>query len=224
MRTLFYAMCSALAVGVALGEPRGRDGGGMGGGNNAGNVARGVDHGDANVGRTVDGAGDGRGANVNVDRNGANVQIDRGRDGANANVDRGRVGVDADRNRNVDRARLGDREFDRHNIGALDDSRFRGRNDNRWRYSRWHNQWWYWMPAGYWMVWNNDRWNRYDANTYVDNYSNQQPIASNASGPYYEDQNGFYYFEGNRKIYDPQIRRVANSVGRAESLEGASQR
>ncbi len=218
MRTFFYligfAMYTALAVGVAYGEPRGRDGGGTGG-NNAGNVARGVDRGDGNIGRTVDGAADGRGANVNVDRNGANVQVDRGRDGANVNVDR---------NRNVDRARLGDREFDRHGIGALDDNRFRGRNDNRWRYSRWHNQWWYWMPAGYWMVWNNDRWNRYDTDTYVDNYSNQQPLASNASGPYYEDQNGFYYFEGNRKVYDPQIRRVANSVGRAESLEGALQR
>jgi hypothetical protein len=219
MRMLFYligfAMCTTLAVGVAFGEPRGRDGGGIGGGSNAGNVVRGADRGDGNIGRTIDGAADGRGANVNVDRNGANMQVERGRDGANVNVDR---------NRNVDRARLGDREFDRHNIGALDDSRFRGRNDNRWRYSRWHNQWWYWMPAGYWMVWNNDRWNRYDADAYVDNYSDQQPLASNASGPYYEDRNGFYYFEGNRKIYDPQIRRVANSVGRAESLEGASQR
>ena len=234
--TLGFALSMALAFDSAYGAPRGGDSGGGGnrgniGGNIGGNVGANVggnvsgniqkDSG-ANVGRNDGGRDGNSGRNVEsaVDGRDGNRS---GRDNVAANVDRGRS--DLDRNRDGDRGRLGDRDFDRHGIGALDDGRYRGRNDNRWRYSKWHNQWWYWMPAGYWMVWDSGRWNRYNEGSYVDNYyNNQQPLASNASGPYYEDQNGFFYYEGNRKIYDAQIHRIANSVGRAESPDGASQR
>jgi hypothetical protein len=81
------------------------------------------------------------------------------------------------------------------------------------RYRRWGNEWWYWMPAGYWMFWRNGDWVRYDtdAYTYDDNY--QQGNYASFNGPYYEDSNGFYYMQNGRRIYDPQIRRVANEVG-----------
>jgi hypothetical protein len=173
---------------------------------------------DGNTERAVDRADNNKSDNYKSDNN-----PDRNRVAANA--DRNKVNAEVDRNRRNDRANLGDRDFDRHGIGALDDSRFRDRNDNRWRFSKWRNQWWYWMPAGYWMTWNGDRWNRYDEGSYVDNYNNNdQQQASNFSGPYYEDQNGFYYLDGNRRVYDQQIRRVGNSLGSTQSLEGASQR
>jgi hypothetical protein len=227
MRTFVYAMglatSMALAFDVAYGAPRG--GGGMEGGNRgnniSGNAQVGGDRADSNTGKSDAGVRNEGNVGRNVESAAEGRDGDRGRDNVGVNVDRGRVGVNVDRNRSGDRGRLGDRDYDRHGIGALDDSRYRGRNDNRWRFTKWHNQWWYWMPAGYWMAWDGGRWNRYDEGSYVDNYYNdQQPIASNASGPYYEDQNGFYSFEGNRKVYDPQIRRV-NSVGRALVPEGA---
>ncbi len=53
-------------------------------------------------------------------------------------------------------------------------------------------------PGGYWMYYRNGDWSRYNVDNYVD--------ASN--GPYYEDDNGFFWLQGDRKVYDPQIRRV----------------
>jgi hypothetical protein len=109
---------------------------------------------------------------------------------------------------------LGDRGFDRRGIGPLDEARYAGYRDNNWRYRRWGNEWWYWLPTGRWDYYRDGRWNSYDYDSYVDVYQQNQPVqTANYNGPYYEDQNGFYYMDGNRKVYDSQIRRVAGEVG-----------
>jgi len=139
---------------------------------------------------------------------------------ANMNMNPARVNADVnrgvrinDRNAFIERnAKLGDRDYDRRGIGRLDESRYANYRDNNWRYRRWGDEWWYWLPTGSWDYWRDGRWYPYEANSYVDVYQQNQPVA-NFSGPYYEDQNGFYYMEGNRRVYDPQIRRVAGEVG-----------
>ena len=50
------------------------------------------------------------------------------------------------------------------------------------------------------MYWRNGGWTRYNVDNYV--------VA--LSGPYYEDENGFFWLQGDRKVYDPQIRRVGS--------------
>jgi hypothetical protein len=95
---------------------------------------------------------------------------------------------------------LGDNNFDKNGIGSLDEKKFSNEKDNKWRYSRKGNAWWYWAPGGYWMYWRNGDWSRYNVDNYVDALS----------GPYYEDDNGFYSLQGDRKVYDPQIRRVGS--------------
>jgi len=85
----------------------------------------------------------------------------------------GRVGMNANRGPILstrNQARLGTSNFDRRGIGRLDESRFAGRTDNNWRYARWGNRWWYWLPIGAWAWWDGDRWVNYDADTYADNY------------------------------------------------------
>jgi hypothetical protein len=153
---------------------------------------------------------------------GANVDVGGGRVGINAG---GNVGVNANRGPMLstrNQARLGTSNFDRRGIGRLDESRFAGRTDNNWRYARWGDRWWYWLPIGAWAWWNGDRWVNYDYDTYADGsygYADngyvapQQTVARSSSGPYYEDQGGFFYYKGNQKIYDPNIQRVAD-VGR----------
>ena len=157
----------------------------------------------------MDGAG---GAAV---RRGATVDVAPGRVGVNAG---GNIGVNVDRGPMLstrNQARLGTRDFDRRGIGRIDEGRFAGQKDNNWRYSRWHDRWWYWLPAGGWVWWNGDRWANYDADTYVDNYGSyaapQTAVAAGSSGPYYEDQGGFFYYRGGQKVYDPNIQRVAGA-------------
>jgi hypothetical protein len=94
---------------------------------------------------------------------------------------------------------LGDSGFDKHGIGKMDESKYKDRKDNDWRYKQWGSEWWYWMPGGYWSYWRGNGWHRYDVDAYVD--------YSNSSGPYYEDQNGFYTMQDGRKVYDPHIHR-----------------
>jgi hypothetical protein len=188
----------------------------------AGNRGANVDAGPAHVN-----AGPG-GANVDVGGPGGGVNVDAGRRGAEINIDRRGANVDANRNRDNDRrrdadrdrnrtssnrSRIGDRDWDRWGIGALDADRYRNYSGNDWRYRRSNNEWFYWMPAGYWMFYRDGRWDRYNADTYTvyDNSSNVQQ--ANFNGPYYEDQNGFYYVQGGRRIYDPQIQRVASAGG-----------
>src|SRR5262249_42998356 len=151
----------------------------------------------------------------------ANVQAAPSRGRVDVDVNRGRVGVDLNRNRSLDGARaninvrtprqdyfvergnrIGDRNFDRHGIGIVDDRAFVGRGDNRWRYRNWNNEWWYWMPGGYWSFYRGDRWNRYEPDGYIayNDYYNNTPAPAvvatpTSNGPYYEDQNGFYYMD-----------------------------
>ena len=141
-------------------------------------------------------------ANINRNLN-RDLNRDVNRDTRDLNRD---ARVDA-RDRN---ARLGASNFDRNGIGRLDVNRYADRRDNNWRYAQWHNRWWYWQPGGYWVWWNGDRWNRYSADNYYDDYITQPTAvaSSNANGPYYEDSRGFFYYENNQKVYDPNIQRV----------------
>jgi hypothetical protein len=35
-----------------------------------------------------------------------------------------------------------------------------------WRFQRYNNEWWYWMPGNYWMFYRDNNWSRYDPNTF----------------------------------------------------------
>jgi len=147
------------------------------------------------------------GVNLGGARGGVNIG---GRNGVNI----GRDGRDY-----IGRSRIGDTGWDRYGIGRLDDNRYRNYRGNQWRYQRYGSDWFYWMPAGYWMFYGNGRWNRYDPDTYAtyyygDNYVQpQQAVQANFNGPFYEDSNGFYYLNGSERVYDPSIQRVANATG-----------
>jgi hypothetical protein len=172
-----------------------------------------------------------RRATNNANRDGVNIG---GRDGIN--VDAGRNGLQVDSQRNKDRdndrrnnndrrddltrrGRIGDSDWDRFGVGRLDNDRYRNYSGNQWRYKRYGSDWFYWMPAGYWMYYGNGRWNRYDADSYAtyyygDNYVQpQQAVQANFNGPFYEDSAGFYYMNGNQRVYDPSIQRVAATDG-----------
>jgi len=175
-------------------------------------------------------------SNSNANRDGVNIG---GRDGIN--IDAGRNGLQVDSQRNKDRdnnlrdndrrnnndrrddlthrSRIGDSDWDRFGIGRLDNNRYRNYSGNQWRYQRYGSDWFYWMPAGYWMFYGNGRWNRYDADSYSayyygdTNVQPQQAVQANFNGPFYEDSSGFYYLNGSQRVYDPSIQRVAISNG-----------
>jgi len=170
------------------------------------------------------------GINIDAGRNGLQVdsQRDKDRDNARRN-DNNRNKSDRDRNNNgrrddlTSRGRIGDSDWDRFGIGRLDNNRYRNYSGNQWRYQRYGNDWFYWMPAGYWMFYGNGRWNRYDADVYStyyygNNYAQPpvqqtQVVPANFNGPFYEDSSGFYYMNGNQRVYDPSIQRVATTDG-----------
>jgi hypothetical protein len=54
-----------------------------------------------------------------------------------------------------------------------------------WRYRFYNGQWWYWMPANYWMYYSGNAWVPYNAVTY-----RRSPVIVNR-GPYYYG-NGYY--------------------------------
>jgi hypothetical protein len=210
MRLLVSAIALSASLALVAGSVWAADNAkGPGSGNVGGNVGVQAGGGGAKVNANVGGGDRGRGADINVDagRGGANIEanVDRGN-----RTDRRESVVDRNRSNTRDRGKIGDNNWDRWGVGRLDDSRFRNNAGNDWRYRRWGNEWWYWMPAGYWMYWRNGDWTRYDADSY--SYGDQGNYAS-FSGPYYEDSNGFYYLQNDRRIYDPQIRRVGNEVG-----------
>jgi hypothetical protein len=189
---LSLALCSATAR-AAGGNDKGDKGNG---GNAIGNVLGSQNQG----GNSSD-----HSSNSDSDRKNSKPNSDS----KTSNKDKGSMG----RENFVDRKNnLGDGGFDKHRIGTLDEKKYADRKDNYWRYRHWGNEWWYWLPESHWSYWRDGRWNHYDANTYVE----ASPTAvdsgssSSASGPYYEDQNGFYTLQGNRKVYDPQIRREAS--------------
>ncbi len=240
MRNLLMAIgiaaCLGLTASVLADEPKAHEGGpgGAGGGASAkieagpahveaGNGGAKIDAGPAHVdagpgGANVDVGGPRGGVNIEAGRRGAEVNIDRR--GANVDSNRGRD-FDRDRNRNSsNRSRIGDRDWDRWGIGVLDANRYRNYSGNDWRYRRSGNEWFYWMPAGYWMFYRDGRWDRYNPDTYTvynNTYNNGNAVQNaNFNGPYYEDQNGFYYMQGGRRIYDPQIQRVAGVGGQVQ--------
>jgi len=169
-------------------------------------------------------------------RDGVNIG---GKDGINIDAGKGGIAVDSQRNKDRDndrrdgdrrdnndrrrddltkRGHMGDSDFDRFGIGRLDDNRYRNQSGNQWRYKRYGSDWFYWTPSGYWMYYGNNRWNRYDPDSYATYYygdsgyvPQQAAVPANFNGPYYEDSNGFYYMNGNQRVYDPSIRRGANA-------------
>jgi len=219
----FLSATAFAAPGISVGGGGGGGGRGDGGGpraslNAGGGVKANVQSSDRGNRNGDDGR---RSANyrgndgINIGgRNGVTFGGDRG--GINVGGRNG-VSVGRDGRDYIGRSRIGDNGWDRWGIGRMDDSRYRNYSGNQWRYRRYGNDWFYWMPAGYWMFYGDGRWNRYDADSYAsyyygDNY--QQPsVAANFSGPYYEDSNGFYSLNGNERVYDPSIRRVANVEG-----------
>jgi hypothetical protein len=175
--------------------------------------------------------------NDNKNRDGVNIG---GKDGINIDAGKGGIAVDSQRNKDRDndrkdsnrrddndrrrddltkRGRIGDGDWDKFGIGRLDDNRYKNQSGNQWRYKRYGNDWFYWAPAGYWMYYGNNHWNRYDPDSYATyyygdgNYVPQQAaVPANFNGPYYEDSNGFYYMNGNQRVYDPSIRRNVNAA------------
>jgi hypothetical protein len=99
---------------------------------------------------------------------------------------------------------LGDQGFDKHRVGALDESKYKDRHDDNWRYRHWGREWWYWVPAGYWMYWRDGRWVRYEEASY--SYEDE-PQNEQLNGPWYEDSKGFYSMQNGRRVYDSHIHR-----------------
>jgi len=200
-------------------------------GNSGNNKNDNKDGGNSNKNDNDKDRGNASNKNDNKTRDGINVG---GKDGINIDAGKGGISVDSQRNKDRDndrkdnnrrddndrrrddltkRARIGDGDWDRFGIGRLDDSRYRNQSGNQWRYKRYGNDWFYWAPAGYWMFYGNGNWNRYSPDVYAtyyygDNYvPRQQVVPANFNGPYYEDSNGFYYMNGNQRVYDPTIHR-----------------
>jgi len=160
-----------------------------------------------------------RGDNNRGNNDGANLSA---RDALNVGGKSG-VSVGRDGRDYIGRNRIGDSDFDRFGIGRMDDARYRTYSGNQWRYKRYGSDWFYWMPAGYWMFYGDGRWNRYEPDSYAtyyygDTYQQPQQPATTAgfNGPYYEDSSGFYHMNGNQRVYDPQIQRVANVEGNVQ--------
>ncbi len=186
-------------------------GGGGDGGVNAhvgGNAGANVQHGNANAQQ---------GSSVKVQANKPEVPNVQG----NANADvkanapkEGMQGAKADLGANVgERGRRGHPENltdrDRESFRDSDDRSFRGvARENRWRYRRYGGDWWYWTPGGYWMFYRDGNWSRYNDDGTYQTYSEPTEATNAFNGPYYEDSNGFYYFDNGRRVYDSQIKRV----------------
>jgi hypothetical protein len=98
---------------------------------------------------------------------------------------------------------MGDSSFDKNGIGKMDDSKHQHDSDNKWRFQHMGNHWWYWMPGGYWNYYSDGNWCQYNQDTYVDD----SPPVQAGNGPLYEDQDGFYYLNGDQKVYDQSIHR-----------------
>jgi hypothetical protein len=69
------------------------------------------------------------------------------------------------------------------------------------------NNWLYWSPRGNWLIYQGGSWIPYSAETYVAP-SYAPAVQAIYPGPYYYDQNGFYYIIGGAKVYQPQIQFV----------------
>jgi hypothetical protein len=208
-------------------------GGGGNRGNSGANIGQGFAKGEGSVkAKGQDGNSNNEGrrsSGNNNNRDGFNIG---GRDGINIDPGKNGISIDSQRNKDRDnfrkdndrhrddltkRSRIGDGNWDKFGIGRLDDSRYRNSSGNQWRYKKYGNDWFYWTPTGYWMFYGNGRWNRYDPDVYAtyyygDGYVPQQVVPTNFNGPYYEDSNGFYYLNGNQRVYDPTIRRQVNAV------------
>jgi hypothetical protein len=222
MRTLCGSMAVIfslvmLSAVVFADERGGRGGGGVGpaisaGGGTGGSVHANVEGNHSESAHVNNNEHVNGNEHLNVDGNRENFKANVNSNVEHSNRDFVRNNNNFKVNRND---RLGDNNFDRRGVGRLDASRFANERNDNWRFRRWGNEWWYWLPTGSWAYWRGDRWYPYNYDSYVDynDYQNQAPVANNFNGPYYEDQNGFYYLEGNQRVYDPQIRRVGGEVG-----------
>lgn len=213
--------CVAWCASVNADE-RGPGGGGRGGANvgvgggggvNAhldGNAGVNVQHGNTEAQAHQDGG-------VKVQANKPELPSVQGNANTNANAAKeGMQGAKADVgvNANVgDRGRRGHPENlsdrDRESFRDFDNRALRGvAREDRWRYRQYGGNWWYWLPAGYWMYYRDGNWSRYNDGGTYEAYSEPTQAANGFHGPYYEDSNGFYYFDQGRRVYDSHIRRV----------------
>jgi hypothetical protein len=78
-------------------------------------------------------------------------------------------------------------------------------NPNDPRLVRFNNEWWYWMPGGYWTYYRNSNWNRYDPYGFQpltpDTIRYQTGYRGPAGPVYYLDENGLRY----RRFYAPEV-------------------
>jgi hypothetical protein len=199
---LSLAVCTAFAVAAGDKDKGGKDSGGNGAGPslNSGNQNK-NQSGNQNQGQSG-----------NSNKN----QTDKGNMSGNSGSGSGSSSViKKGPNSESGKKQMGDSNWDKNGIGSMDESKHKGEKDNQWRYQHMGNNWWYWMPGGYWSYWRYGHWNRYNSDNYVDVGS--APSNGSGYGPYYEDENGFYHLDGNRKVYDQQIQRVATPGGSGPS-------
>ena len=89
------------------------------------------------------------------------------------------------------------------------------RNDpDRWRFARYNNEWWYWMPGNYWMFYRDNNWNRYDADSFQPYFPNSRYTTAYRGIP--DENSGVYIDE-----YGRQYRRDYSPLRRA--LRGAEE-
>jgi hypothetical protein len=90
---------------------------------------------------------------------------------------------------------------------------------DRWRFSFYNGEWWYWMPGDYWVYYRDNNWTRYDPAMfqpyrYMTGYRGVNPQENQAV---YYDERGRQY----RRDYSPNLRSLRNPNVIPESREGA---
>src|ERR1700690_2444107 len=90
------------------------------------------------------------GANSNSDhKNTTNSVLKTPAKGNAGNINLGGVNVGSV-NKGDHKIKLGDGNFDKNGIGALDESKHAGDKGVGWRYQQVGGEWWFWAPSGHW--------------------------------------------------------------------------
>jgi hypothetical protein len=100
-------------------------------------------------------AGGRPGAAIDINTPGARVGVDANRLGGE--VDINRQGLNNNPNVRIDAGGGMNPQAGMSQPNAAGDS---------WRFQRYNNEWWYWMPGNYWMFYRDNSWSRYDPNTF----------------------------------------------------------
>jgi len=100
---------------------------------------------------------------------------------------------------------------------------------DRWRFSLYNGEWWYWMPGNYWMFYRDNSWRRYEADTFQPYQNtvggNRDRYVTGYRGVGPEETSTFYFDEQGRRYrrdYSPDRRSLQNSKVTPEmSREGS---